>query len=247
MNGQPHPNKRSKLLLCCRKAKANKEHRHSKHNMHLGVGLQRSPLIPQSGDSLTQRLNPEKIFGRSARLHVDLGCGDGSFLCALAQRVPEKNFLGLERLASRILSAERKATGIGNMRLLHIEGFYAVRYLLPAGLVETFYLLFPDPWPKRCHHHRRIVTVGFLASVHAALDDSGLLLIATDHSDYFREVKRVAQNHSGFAIMDVTDGSSTPESWRRRVDLPLTKFQQKFLERGVPIYWLELRKVSPVR
>jgi tRNA G46 methylase TrmB len=76
-----------------------------------------SPLIPQGRDPLTDRLDLEKIFGRRAVLHVDLGCGDGSFLCALAQRMPAKNFLGIERLLGRIRSATRKAASLPNVRL----------------------------------------------------------------------------------------------------------------------------------
>jgi tRNA (guanine-N7-)-methyltransferase len=193
-----------------------------------------SPLVDLT--SLTDRLDLEKVFGRKAPLHVDLGCGDGLFLCAVAQRMPEKNFLGIERLAGRIRSAARKAARLDNVRLLRIESSYAVRYLLPAGAVETFYLLFPDPWPKRRHHRRRIVTADFLNSVHAALGESGVLLIATDHLDYFRDVRRVAKQNSGFAAVGVVD-----------VDLPLTKFHERFRAQGAPVHWLELRKVSLVR
>jgi tRNA (guanine-N7-)-methyltransferase len=201
-------------------------------------------LIPES---YVSPLDLERIFGRRAPLHVDLGCGDGSFLCALAQRMPKKNFLGLERLPGCLRAAARRAGEIANVRLLRLESSYAVQYLLSASSVETFYLLFPDPWPKRRHHRRRIVTPDFLDSVHAALGASGLLFFATDHLDYFREVKRVARNHSGFSTTGVAVCPTTSHPWRRRVGLPLTKFEQKFREQGVPIHWLELRKVSPVR
>jgi tRNA (guanine-N7-)-methyltransferase len=206
-----------------------------------------SPMLPQSRDSLTDRLDLETIFGCKAPLQVDLGCGDGSFLCALAQRMPEKNFLGIDRLLNRIRSAVRKAENLANVRLLRLENSYAVHYLLPPASVQTFYLLFPDPWPKRRHYGRRIVTLDFLQSVHAALNEDGVLLMATDQLDYFREVRRVVRNHSGFATEDVPDCSATPERRRRWVELPLTKFQEKFQAQGAPIYWLELRKVSPVR
>jgi len=86
-----------------------------------------SRVIPQF--SLTNWLDPEKVFGRKAPLHVDLGCGDGSFLCAVAQRLPNKNFLGIERLSYRVRAAARKALSLGNVRLLQIESSYAVRYL----------------------------------------------------------------------------------------------------------------------
>ena len=177
----------------------------------------------------------EKIFRRKAPLHVDLGCGDGSFLCALAQRLPDKNFLGIERLSGRVRSSARRAASLDNVRLLQVESFYAVRYLLPAGSVETFYLLFPDPWPKRRHHRRRIVTPDFLNSVYAALEHSGAIYIATDHLDYFRKIKKTAESIASFAIDDV------------EADLPQSKFGLAFRQKGAPIHWLALRKVSPVR
>jgi len=187
-------------------------------------------------DSVTDRLDLEKIFGRNAPLHVDLGCGDGSFLCALAERMPEKNFLGIERLLGRIRSAARKAATVGNVRLLRMESSYAVRYLLPAGSVETFYLLFPNPWPKRRHWRRRIVTGEFLRAISQALAENGRFLIATDHFDYFEKIEEIARANPDFTMASPRAG-----------DLPLTKFQQQFRAQGAVIHWLELRKVSPVR
>ena len=194
-----------------------------------------SRLIPHSPHSLTNRLDLEKNFGRKAPLHVDLGCGDGSFLCALAQRLPDKNFLGIERLSGRVRSTARKAAGLDNVRLLQMESSYAVRYLLPAESVETFYLLFPDPWPKRRHHRRRLVKPDFLNSIHTALRKDGVIYIATDHLDYFRKIKETAGSTPGFAIDDAD------------VDLPQSKFGLAFRQKGAPIHWLALRKVSPVR
>jgi tRNA (guanine-N7-)-methyltransferase len=187
-------------------------------------------------DSLIDRLDLEKIFARRAALHVDLGCGDGSFLCALAQRIPEKNFLGIERLLGRIRSATRKAANIGNVRLLRMESSYVVRYLLPSRSVETFYLLFPDPWPKRRHWRRRIVTKDFLSAISQALVENGTFCIATDQREYFEKMKEMAQANSNFAIIDSTVA-----------DLPLTKFEKTFRAQGASIHWLELRKVSLVR
>jgi len=168
-------------------------------------------------------------------LHVDLGCGEGSFLCTLAERLPDKNFLGIERLLGRIRSSERKAVDQSNVRLLQIESSYTVRYLLPAGSVETFYLLFPDPWPKRRHHPHRLVTPGFLNSVHVALQKNGVIYIATDHLDYFRKIQDIAESNSGFAFAELD------------VELPPTGFELIFRQKGTPIHWLALRKISPVK
>jgi tRNA (guanine-N7-)-methyltransferase len=174
-------------------------------------------------------------FGREAPLHVDLGCGDGDLLCELARRYPQKNFLGVEKLAGRVAKACRKSTLLENVRVLNAESTYAVRYLLPEASVETFYLLFPDPWPKRRHHRRRIVTNDFLDSIHRALESEGTLRIATDQRDYFEQIGRAGRTDSRFVILD-----------SENADLPRTKFERRFVAAGAPIYRLALRKVSPV-
>jgi tRNA (guanine-N7-)-methyltransferase len=197
-------------------------------------------LIP---DSYVTRLNLSKIFGRAAPLQVDLGCGDGSFLSALAERMPEKNFLGIERLIGRVRSACRKAARIDNMRVIRVETAYAVRYLLPEQSVQVFHLLFPDPWPKRRHKRRRVMTSEFLRSVHCALAPQGLLRIATDQLDYFDQMQRLARADPQFAIVEPLLATSIEVD---DVDLPLSKFERKFRQQGVPIHWLTLRKVSPV-
>jgi tRNA (guanine-N7-)-methyltransferase len=184
-------------------------------------------------DSLIDRLDLEKIFGRKAPLHVDLGCGDGSFLCALAHRMPDKNFLGIERLLNRVRTSARKAATLNNVRLLRLENSYAVRYLLPAESVERFYLLFPDPWPKRRHHRRRVFSHDLLDSIAAALGTGGVLHVATDQFDYFQQIERLRRVHPQFEIVCGDD-----------FILPSTKFERKFREKGAPIYRLTLRKVS---
>ena len=190
-------------------------------------------LIPET---YVAPLDPIAIFGRTAPLHVDLGCGDGSFLCELAQRHPNKDFLGIDRLVGRVAQACHKAAALENVRILNVESSYAVGYLLPERSVETFYLLFPDPWPKRRHQRRRIVKTDFLNAIHRALADDGVFRIATDQLDYFEKIRAVARNQSDFAILDIEDA-----------DLPRTKFERRFSALGAPIYRLVLRKISPVR
>jgi tRNA (guanine-N7-)-methyltransferase len=205
-------------------------------------------LVPETYVAL---LDPIAIFGRTAPLHVDLGCGDGSFLCELAQRHPNKDFLGIDRLVGRVAQACHKAAALENVRILNVESSYAVGYLLPERSVETFYLLFPDPWPKRRHHRRRIVTKNFLESTHRALENGGVLQIATDQLDYFRQIERLA-HASSLQVSEKLDGlkpSSLGEetSSNKNDDFPLTKFERRFSALGVPIYRLALRKLSPVR
>ena len=197
-----------------------------------------SAVIEPVPELQVARLDVAELFGRSARLHVDLGCGDGSFLCAMAQQFPKRNFLGIERLTKRVEKVRHKADKIENVRILRADTLFAVRYLLPESSVETFYLLFPDPWPKRRHQFRRIFTLAFLDAIAVALERHGVLRVMTDQPDYFHQIERLSRAHVQFQTMP-----QSPEDFV----FPVTKFERKFRDRGVPIYRLTLRKVSPVR
>lgn len=179
-------------------------------------------------------LDLTQAFSRLAPLEVDIGCGDGAFLAALADRFPERNFLGLEKLAGRVRRACKKASRLGlpNVRVLRIESAYAIQYLLPAASVDVVHLLFPDPWPKKKHRRRRIVSADFLALVHRLLVPNGRFRVATDQKDYFTAVCGLILP---VAFVEVTPAPET---------FPLTTFERHFLAEGAPIYRLELRKVS---
>jgi tRNA (guanine-N7-)-methyltransferase len=183
------------------------------------------------------RLDPVQLFGRKAPLHVDLGCGDGSFLLGMAQQFPKRNFLGIERLTKRVDKVRLKAENIENVRVLRADTLFAVRDQLPECSVEAFYLLFPDPWPKRRHQFRRIFTRGFLDAIHIALQDRGLLWVATDHLNYFHQIERLSHGCPRFEVV--------PQMFDDTV-LPVTRFEKKFRDQGAPIYRLTLRKISPV-
>jgi tRNA (guanine-N7-)-methyltransferase len=185
--------------------------------------------------SMTRRLCFDQLFGRNAPLQIDLGCGDGAFLTALAAQNPQQDFLGIERLLGRVRSVCRKTAmlQLSNVRVLRMDATYAVAHLLSPGTISAFHLLFPDPWPKRRHHRRRALTPEFLAAIHRALVSSGLLHIATDHADYFNEIKRSTEK-----LFDVSDGA---------LAFPPSTFQKQFAAAGVPIHRLVLRKTSPVK
>jgi tRNA (guanine-N7-)-methyltransferase len=192
-------------------------------------------LIELLPSSYVDRLEIDEIFARPAALEVDLGCGDGSFLASLAAMHPERNFLGVERLAGRVRSACYKARTLPNVRVLRIETTYAVGYLLPPASVSVFHFLFPDPWPKRRHHERRVFKADFLDALINALTPGGLLHIATDQPDYFDEMADLLRPRHELQIVP-----------SQAAEFPATTFEKRFRTLGQPIYRLELRKTSPV-
>ena len=173
------------------------------------------------------------IYPRPAPLEVDLGCGDGVFLVAMAEKYPERNFLGIERLLGRVRSACGRASrqAVRNLRVLRVETSYAVNYLLPPSSTAAAHLLFPDPWPKKRHERRRIVTKDFLAAVHRLLAPDGSFRIATDQADYFAVMRELVA-HSAFVEERATEEEA----------FPLSTFGKRFLADGAPIYRLLLRK-----
>ena len=185
-----------------------------------------------------ETLNLAEIFSRTGAVEVDLGCGDGSFLAAAAAANPERNFLGIERLVGRVRSVCKKiARGeLTNARVVRSESSYVVRHMLPPDSVAVFHLMFPDPWPKRRHHRRRVVTADLLVSIHRALVPHGTLRIATDQLDYFQEIERLAGRSSRFVMSHDTESVSA-----------LSTFGKRFHECGIEVHRVVLRKLSEVR
>ena len=183
--------------------------------------------------NILEPLSPREIFATDQLIEVDLGSGPGKFLVESARRFPERNFLGIERLLGRVRKSCRTAATIGltNVRVLRLELDYAVRYLLPENSIWRFHLNFPDPWPKRRHHARRVVDDEFLHAIHRSLVECGELWIKTDHESYFQNIKQVA----------VRSGLWIPLEWSEE-GYPRTDFEEQFLAKELPIYRLRLGK-----
>ena len=186
---------------------------------HAPTGLR---IIPADW---TVPLDLPSAFGRAPqRLEVDLGCGKGRFLLARAAAHPETSFLGLDRQTRRLAKVERKAQ-LANIRLLYAEAAYAVTHLLPRGSVATYYIFFPDPWPKRRHHRRRLFDAAFLDALNTTLMPGGCIHLATDHLDYFGSIRRLLAGDTRF-----TEREPFVTSAEER-----TNFELIFLQQNKPI------------
>ncbi|MEO6788948.1 MAG: tRNA (guanosine(46)-N7)-methyltransferase TrmB, partial [Chthoniobacteraceae bacterium] len=166
------------------------------------------------------------IFKRLAPLEIDFGCGDGSFLLAMASRFPERNFLGTERLLGRIEKVSRAIARnhLENCRILRLESNYAAKWLLPVGCASVVHIGFPDPWPKRHHHPRRLFQDEFMVSLHQVLATGGEVRIKTDDQPYFLWIEKVIARAKGFERIE----------WNEESDYPKTDFEQHFVAQGLP-------------
>jgi tRNA (guanine-N7-)-methyltransferase len=164
----------------------------------------------ESGMTPTFRVYPEQwldpVDFRNYFAHpdhpfeIDLGCGKGRFLLARARKFPETNLLGIDRQLNRIRKIDRKAlrAGLNNIRLLRLDGYYTVTYLVPPQSIDTYYIFYPDPWPKEKHHHNRLFNELFMDAIARTLKPGGKLHASTDHLPYFDEIYKLIKNDSRF-------------------------------------------------
>lgn len=167
---------------------------------------------------------------RTSPIEVDVGCHRGTFLLAMAGLYPERRFLGIERQPSRVERCLKKISRLGfaNVHAVQGEGLAALREL--ELRVRAIHVSFPDPWPKRRHHVRRMVSEKFLAEAWPSIEPGGMLRLMTDDESYFRAMERAAQGCDGFGPIEWDDGRVYPP----------TEFQMKFQSR--PVYRLALRR-----
>jgi tRNA (guanine-N7-)-methyltransferase len=140
----------------------------------------------------------EAIFGGLAagrRMVVEIGFGRGEFLRELARRDPGTAHLGIEYSMKRVLKMARRLARdeLGNIRLLEAPAELVVRELLPAESVTAFWVNFPDPWPKKRHHRRRLLGPPFVHELALRLAPGGRLEVATDHAEYAEAIEAALQ------------------------------------------------------
>ncbi|HUL47261.1 MAG TPA: tRNA (guanosine(46)-N7)-methyltransferase TrmB [Steroidobacteraceae bacterium] len=135
-------------------------------------------------------LAPAALFGRPAPCTLEIGFGNGENLAALARAHPERDYLGVEvhrpGVGHLLLALEREQ--LANVRVICHDAVEVLeRQIAPASLAEIL-ILFPDPWPKKRHHKRRLVQSSFVALIERALEPGGVLKLATDWQPYALEM-----------------------------------------------------------
>ena len=173
-----------------------------------------------------------EVFGDEQPVQIELGIGKGRFLIDQAQRQPEVNFFGIEwaRKYLRLALERCDKRGLTNVRLVRADAREFVEFFLPGNSVQAFHLYFPDPWPKKRHHKRRLFDEAFVREIIRALREGGVLRLATDHDEYFEVMVEILERAEGLAEIEVVwDGVST-------------NYEDKFRARGKRINRRALEK-----
>jgi tRNA (guanine-N7-)-methyltransferase len=178
-----------------------------------------------------------EIFGRFAPVDIEIGSGKGKFLLELAADQPQRDFLAVERAGKyhRLCCDRAARRGISNVRLLRTTAEDLLFRLLPNESVERIFILFPDPWPKKRHHKRRLIKADVVAALNAALIPGGRLLVKTDHEGYAKVISEVLHGARGYSVLDPEEAYA---------GLPITGFEEKYCKQGRPIFPFALLKTD---
>ena len=191
--------------------------------------------IPERGP-----LDPAALFGATpSSVWLEIGFGGGEHLALQAERNPEAGFIGCEVFDNGIvkLLARIQAGRLENIRIFADDARLLLAALLPASIDRVF-ILFPDPWPKRRHHKRRIISRETLDSLAEIMTDNGELRLATDDAGYLCWMLAEVTDHPAFEWL-----ARRPSDWRERpADWPSTRYEEKARAAGRSPAFLRLKR-----
>lgn len=179
-------------------------------------------------------LDWQGLFNRTTPLVVEIGFGNGWFLIQQAERHPEANLVGIELSWGWVqhLAKRLDAVGLAHVRLVHGEAQVALQHLFSPNSISEIFINFPDPWPKKRHHSRRLIQTGLVELLHDRLAPSGQVTIATDHPDYVTWITAILEGQTALqprfsttAVHELTGHTPTKYEQRARMaNLPIHYF-----------------------
>lgn len=174
-------------------------------------------LMPRYGFDIAGGIfDPETIFGNSHQVCLEIGFGMGESLAMQAASNSDWNYIGLEvhRPGIGHLLMKLKELELDNVRVIANDAVEVLEKSIPARSLDVVQIFFPDPWPKKRHHKRRLINENLLDLLTPRLKPEGLVHMATDWAPYAEEIKALFANVSTYSPVD------PPER-------PMTKFERR--------------------
>jgi len=178
-------------------------------------------------------LDLNQVFGRTAPRILEIGTGMGDATVQMANEHRENDYLAVEvhrpgigRLMRRI-----EEDKLSNIQLISHDIVEILKYQLTENSIDCVYIFFPDPWPKKKHHKRRLISSSLMPLVKKALKKHGRLFIATDWEDYAIKISEIIDSEPDIINLAGKNQYSPRPRWR-----PMTKFEQRGLNKGHRIY-----------
>jgi tRNA (guanine-N7-)-methyltransferase len=189
-------------------------------------------------DKLPRPLNWAELFGNDNPVEIEIGTGKGTFITEQAKARPETNFLGIEwaRWFWRYSSDRLRRNQCHNARTVRAEAMYFLTEFVPPASISVLHIYFPDPWPKKRHHKRRLIQEKFMPIVQRILVPGGRLQVVTDHADYFEQIEQVIRA-STLQVVDYNRPGSAGEG-----EFVGTNFERKYQREGRPFFAIAAQK-----
>lgn len=200
--------------------------------MALRPNLQPEPMLISIPDE-AGKLSWAAIFGNDHPVELEIGAGKGTFLLAIAQALPEHNYVGIEwAKAYADFAADRlRRHGTANARMVHAEATWWLRCHVPDASLTAVHVYFPDPWPKTRHHKRRLIQLPFLKEVHRMLIPGGKLRLVTDHADYFAHMQETLAAQTDLKVVEF-DSPVPLKANAPAGSIVGTNFERKYIAEG---------------
>lgn len=195
-------------------------------------------LWPSYGLEPGTPIDPSSLFGGRPTI-VEIGFGMGDATAVMADADPSVGVVAVDVHTPGVARLMRLVAeqNLDNVRVAHTDALDLVAYHVPAASLSGFRILFPDPWPKRRHQHRRLVRPDVVDLLVTRLIVGGTIHVATDCADYAGAMRAIFEVHG--ELVDSGPGFIARPTWR-----PVTRFEQRAIDTGHPTWELVFRRVD---
>lgn len=193
-------------------------------------------------EELDGEIDFAELFGRHGPVHIEIGTGKATFLLNQAKAQPHVDFVGIEwaRKYYRFAVDRMGRWGLTNVRIIRADAAVFIRDHIADESVDCFHIYFPDPWPKKRHHKRRLLCPANLEVMIRRLKSAGRIRIVTDHGDYFEQIQAVIRARSD----TLREIEFLPTAGAQQNEWVGTNFERKYQKESRPIYTLAVRKAA---
>jgi len=199
------------------------------------------PLVALKGEELEGEIDFARIFGRHGPVHIEIGVGKATFLLNEAKAQPDVNFLGIEwaRKYYRYAVDRIGRWEVKNVRIIRTDAATFITDFIPDDSIECFHIYFPDPWPKKRHHKRRLLCPANLEQLLRCLKTGGTIRIATDHAEYFEVIQKLIADEQD----RLEEIEFSPTAGAEPGEITGTNYERKYIKDKRGIHTIAVRKI----
>lgn len=198
-------------------------------------------MLPRVGLNLHDGvIDFSAVFGRATKTNLEIGFGSGQSLFEMAKSYPAENFIGIETYLPGVgsLLGAIEETELSNIRVYYADAVEVLQQCIPEESLDVVQIFFPDPWPKRKHHKRRLIQENFVKLILSRLKKNGMIHLATDWQHYAEQMMTVLSS-----IPELKNAKAPFEYADRSSQRPIvTKFEKRGQQSGRDIWELQFVK-----